>query len=114
MGMNYETNSLSSPPHSQRRRARLGPRCILLGGHLPVRTLVGLAEFTDGRKHGLVQLWSDGRCPNHTAAHTQTEADEQAGTGQRRGDCVEHFSRCRLLGVRGRADAEHSWKCVSF
>ena len=108
--MNYETNSLSSPPHSQRRRARLGPRCILLGGHLRVRTLVGLTEFTDGRKHGLVQLWSDGRCSNHTAAHTQAEADEQAGTGQRHGDCVEHFFE--ELGVRtcGRVDAEHSWK----
>ena len=109
MGMNYETNSLSSPPHSQRRRARLGPRCILLGGHLPVRTLVGLAEFTDGRKHGLVQLWSDGRCSNHTAAHTQAEADEQAGTGQLRGDCVEHF-RGSAWSACGRADAEHSWK----
>ena len=98
MGMNYETNSLSSPPHSQRRRARLGPRCILLGGHLRVRTLVGLAEFTDGRKHGLVQLWSVRRCSNHTAAHTQAEADEQAGTGQRRGDCVEHFSRSSACG----------------
>ena len=107
MGMNYETNSLSSPPHSQRRRARLGPRCILLGGHLPVRTLVGLAEFTDGRKHGLVQLWSDGRCSNHTAAHTQAEADEQAGTGQRRGDCVKHFQGPRRADER---DAEHSWK----